>query len=153
MAPAAAWCGQCYTSLVKEPVKPPRPPLAAGTALQVLADGHGSVAVLPPPPPAPPGSIPPPPAPPGTTPAALRVGKPDWPCVRCQTVNVYADNQCKACGHGFLDALAEPSARLPLVGDLREINRATKVKLGVAVSIGLCLLILVLFTLAGLVLK
>jgi hypothetical protein len=153
LAPAAAWCGQCYTSLVKEPVKPPRAPLHSGTALQVIGEPAGSVALLgelPPPPPPPPGSIPPPPAPPAAGPGQLTLGKPPWPCVRCQTVNPYSENRCTACGHGFLDGLSEPSATLPLVGDLTDISRATKIKLGVAVSFGLCLVILILFTVAGL---
>ena len=156
MAPAAEWCGQCYTSLVTQPVKPARGPLHSGTALQVVPEG--AVALLgelppPPPPPGPPGSIPPPPAPPGKDPARLTLGKPPWPCVRCETVNPYAANKCTACGHGFLDGLAEPSASLPLVGDIANISRATKIKIGVGVSVGLCLAILVLFSLAGLVFR
>ena len=154
VAPSATWCGQCYTSLASEPVKPARGPLNSGTALQVVA--HGAVAVLaelPPPPPGPPGSIPPPPAPPappGQEPGRLTLGKPPWPCVRCETVNPYSANKCTTCGQGFLDGLAEPSMSLPLVGDLSDLSRASKVKIGVGVSIGLCLVILVLLTVAGL---
>jgi hypothetical protein len=156
VAPAAAWCGQCYTSLVKEPVAPARGPLHSGTALQVVGEGTGSVALLgelPPPPPGPPGSVPPPPAPPAGQPGALTLGKPPWPCLRCETVNPYSANACTACGHGFLESLSEPSVSLPLVGDLSDISRGTKVKIGLAVSFGLCLVILVLFTVAGLVLQ
>jgi ribosomal protein L40E len=155
VAPAAAWCGQCYTSLAREPVKPPRAALHSGMALQVVAEGSGSVALLgelPPPPPGPPGSVPPPPpAPPGDAPGKLAVGKPPWPCMRCETVNPYAANVCTACGHGFLDSLSEESTRLPLIGDVTDISRSTKVKIGLAVSLGLCLVILVVFTVAGLV--
>lgn len=152
MAPAAAWCGQCYTSLVSEPVKPARAPLASGTAMQVVPEG--AVALLgdpPPPPPGPPGSIPPPPAPPANQPGRLAVGKPPWPCMRCETVNPYAANTCAACGHRFLDSLSEPSATLPLVGDITNLSTATKIKIGLGVSVGLCLVILVVFTVAGLV--
>jgi hypothetical protein len=159
VAEAAQWCGQCYTSMVKEPVKPARAPLRAEAALQVV--GAGAIALLsdvppPPPPPGtippPPGTIPPPPAPPAAA-AKLKLGKQPWPCVRCETVNKYEDNSCVACGMGFLDALSEPSASLPLVGSIDGLTRGGKIKIGLVFSLGLGLVILIVFTVAGLILK
>src|SRR3954454_16519518 len=115
VAAEARWCGQCYTSLVKEPVKPARPPVTSQLALQVVSGESypGAVALLGdvPPPPPPPGTIPPPPpVPPAAT--KLKLGKQPWPCVRCETVNEYEDNTCVACGMGFLDALGDPALSL-----------------------------------------
>ena len=161
VAVGADWCGQCYTSLVTVPVKPARPPLSAGTVLQVV-NAPGAVALMgdvppvppvPPPPPAPPGTIPPPPAPPGEAGAKLRLAKQPWPCSRCETVNPYENNTCKACGRGFLDALAEPTAELPILGTIDTSNWVGKLKIGMIGFGSLVLVILVLFTIAGLVLK
>jgi hypothetical protein len=153
----ADWCGQCYTSMVKAPVKPPRPPLGADTALTVVNESRpGAVALmvdLPRPPPAPPGSIPPPPAaPPAPGTENLRVGKSPWPCVRCETLNDYEENACKACGRGFLEALAEPVSELPLVGAIDTSTGVGKLKVGLIAFVPLVVLILVAFTIAGLVL-
>jgi RNA polymerase subunit RPABC4/transcription elongation factor Spt4 len=154
----ADWCGQCYTSLITAPVKPARPPLHAGTALQVVNGdaAQGAVALMgdiPPPPPPPPGTIPPPPAPPGTAANKLRVARQPWPCSRCETVNEYEQNTCTACGRGFLDALAEPAAELPIIGAIDGSTFAGKLKIGLIGFAPLVLIILVLFTIAGFVLK
>jgi hypothetical protein len=155
VAVGADWCGQCYTSMVKAPVKPPRPPLRADTALQVVNDAaSGTVALIAdiPPPPAPPGTIPPPPGPPAAGPAKLRLGKAPWPCVTCETLNDYEQNVCKACGRGFLDALAEPVPELPLLGAIDSSTGVGKFKIGLLAFVPLIALILVAFTIAGLVL-
>jgi hypothetical protein len=153
----ADWCGQCYTSLVTAPVKPARAPLHAATALQVLNDDPpGTVALMgkvPPPPPPPPGSIPPPPAPPGAGDNKLRLAKRPWPCSRCETVNDYADNSCRACGRGFLEALAEPTSELPILGAIDTSTFGGKLKIGLIGFTPLVLIILVLFTIAGFVLN
>jgi hypothetical protein len=161
VAATATWCGQCYTSLVVEPVKPARQPLRAPAALQVVGGSTtGSVALLadvPPPPPGtippPPGTIPPPPAPPAAGPGQLKLGKQPWPCVRCETVNAYEHNTCSACGMGFLDALTEPMPSLPLIGSIDASTWSGKLKIGLIGFTPLVLLILILFTIAGFVLK
>lgn len=157
VAVGADWCGQCYTSLVTVPVKPPRPPLHAGTALQVLQGvAPGAVALMgdvPPPPPPPPGTIPPPPAPPGAAANQLRVAKQPWPCSRCETLNDFEHNKCKACGTAFLEALAEPTAELPIVGAIDGSTFMGKLKIGLIGFALLALTILVLFTIGGFVLK
>ncbi len=156
VAAEAQWCGQCYTSLAKAPVKPSRPPLSAPVALQVLADeAPGAVALLTdaPPPgsiPPPPGTIPPPPpAPPGK--ARLKVGKQPWPCVRCETVNKYEDNTCVACGKGFLDGLAEDALALPVLGRIDATSRSGKIKIGVAFSVAFSVVLVIVFTIGGLI--
>jgi hypothetical protein len=156
VAAAAQWCGQCYTSLVKEPVKPARPPVSSPMALQVMAGAAapGAVALLGdvPPPPPPPGTIPPPPpAPQGK--AKLKLGRQPWPCVRCETVNKYEDNTCTACGMGFLDALSEPEPTLPLLGKIDVSSRGGKFKIGAAFFVAFFLVLVVVFTIGGLIVK
>jgi hypothetical protein len=152
----ADWCGQCYTSLVSAPVKPARPPLHAATALEVVDEAApGAVALMAdiPPPPPPPGSIPPPPAPPGEAANRLRVAKHPWPCSRCETMNDFDDNTCKACGRAFLEALAEPAKELPIVGAIDGSTFAGKLKIGLAGFGLLALIMMVFFTVAGFVLN
>ncbi len=157
VAVGADWCGQCYTSLVQEPVKPARAPLSSGLALQVVnTQAAGALALLgdiPPPPPAPPGSVPPPPAPPGAGPGTLRLGKQPWPCVRCETINDYETSVCKACGRSFLDALGEPAAELPLIGAIDGSTFVGKLKIGLIGFVPLVLVLLVGLTIAGFVVK
>jgi hypothetical protein len=154
---AADWCGQCYTSLVTAPVKPARPPLHAATALQVVDEAApGAVALMadiPPPPPPPPGSIPPPPAPPEEAGKKLRVAKHPWPCSRCETMNDFDDNTCKACGRAFLEALAEPATELPILGAIDVSTFKGQFKIGLIGFSLLALILLVLFTVFGLVLS
>ncbi len=150
VAKDAPWCGQCYTSLVKEPVKPARQPLHSQKALQVIGAGAPALDGTLPPPPLPPGAIPPPPPPPGTAPGKLKLGKQPWPCVRCETVNKFEDSTCSACGLGFLEALSEPKPSLPLVGTIDGLSKGGKFKIGALVAGGLTLVILITFTIAGL---
>ncbi|BEP15406.1 hypothetical protein acdb102_37170 [Acidothermaceae bacterium B102] len=154
VAAAAQWCGQCYTSLATESVKPARAPLTSAMALAVIGgeSAPGVVALLGdvPPPPPPPGVIPPPPPPPGKS--ALRVGKQPWPCVRCETVNAYEDNTCTACGQGFLSGLAEPPPSLPLIGSIDATSRSGKIKIGVGFAVVFCVVLVVIFTVGGLLL-
>lgn len=70
--------------------------------------------------------------------------------MRCETVNPYSADTCTACGRGFLDGLADTSMTLPLVGDLSDLTTASKFKIGIGASVALCLLILVVLTIAGL---
>jgi len=155
VAVGADWCGQCYTSLVQAPVKAARAPVSSGVALQVV-DAPGDLALMgdvPPPPPLPPGSIPPPPAPPQAAPNKIRLGKQPWPCVRCETVNEYENNACKACGRSFLDAMDDPTAALPLVGAIDGSTWVGKLKIGLFAFVPLVVVILICFTIAGLVVK
>lgn len=160
VAEAALWCGQCYTSLVKEPVKPARPPISSDKALQVVGAGVGSAGAgpsglpsdVPPPPPGPPGSIPPPPAPPGDAPGKLKLGKQPWPCMRCETVNPFENNSCSACGQGFLAGLSEPAASIPLIGSIDATTKGGRFKIGLIASGVLMFLLLTVFTVAGLIL-
>lgn len=152
---AARWCGQCYTSLVKEPVKPARPPLRSQAPLQIISadEQPGSVALLgdatPPPPP---GTIPPPPsAPPGAP--KLKVGRQPWPCVRCETVNKYEDNTCVACGMGFLDALGDAAASLPLLGKVDATSPAGRVKIGIGFCLAFGGLLVAVLTIVGMLVK
>lgn len=160
VAAAAQWCGQCYTSLAVakvEPVKPARAPLSSPVALQVIGGESvpGGVALLSdvPPPPPPPGVIPPPPPPPGK--AKLRLGKQPWPCVRCETVNAYEANTCTACGLGFLSGLtgfSEPAPTLPLIGSIDATSRSGKIKIGVGFAVVFSVVLVVIFTVGGLLL-
>lgn len=159
VAAAAQWCGQCYASLAKEPVRPTRPPVSSPVALRVTNGeaSPGAVALLSdvPPPPPPPGTIPPPPfgppAPPGR--AKLKLGRQPWPCVRCETVNQYEDNTCVACGMGFLDALSEPTPALPLVGKIDVSSRSGKIKIGVGFCLAFSVVLVIVFTIGGLIVK
>ena len=105
-----------------------------------------------PPPPPPPGTIPPPPpAPPGAT--KLKLGKQPWPCVRCETVNKYEDNTCLACGMGFLAGLADPAPSLPLLGNVDASSRSGRLKIGIGFSLAFGILLVVVFTIGGLLVK
>jgi hypothetical protein len=68
-------------------------------------------------------------------------------------VNDFDDNTCKACGRGFLDALADPTAELPILGTIDGSTMMGKLKIGLIGFAPLVLIILVLFTVAGFVLK
>ena len=152
----ARWCSQCYTSLVKEPVKPPRPPLSSNVALQVVSREAfpGAIALLGdvPSPPPPPGTIPPPPvAPPGAP--KLTLGKPPWPCLGCETLNKYEDNTCVTCGMGFLAGLSDPAFSLPLLGKVDAGSRSGRLKIGVGFSLAFGVLLVLVFTVGGLLVK
>jgi hypothetical protein len=139
--------------MVKAPVKPPAPPLVARPALHAVNGAIAVLADIPPPPPAPPGSIPPPPlAPPAAGAGTLLPANQLWPCVHCDAVNEYERDVCKGCGRGFLDALAEPLAELPLVGAIDGSTWAGRLKVGL-ISLALLVAILIGFTVLGLVLK
>ena len=139
--------------MAKAPVKPSRPPVTSGAVLQVVPAGGVALLGNVPPPPPPPGTIPPPPLAPGSAAKTLALGKQPWPCVRCGTVNPYEANTCSACGQGFLDALSEPAVSLPLFGSIDALTRGSKVKIVAMVSAATLVVLLIVFTLAGLVLK
>jgi hypothetical protein len=64
-----------------------------------------------------------------------------WPCLGCGAMVPLADDLCSHCGRPFLPAEAGPSLRVPVVGDVAQLDKTQRVML----MIGGCLVLIVVF--------
>jgi hypothetical protein len=74
-----------------------------------------------------------------------------WPCTACGASNPMALDACEACGAPFLDGGDGVSVTLPVVGDLRSLSTSGRLVTGIAVGLGLAVLIVLLLTVFGLI--
>ena len=123
----AAWCGQCYASLLPVAGPPVEDPVAGPQARAVAP--RVAVQLLP---------------------EELRIPSADeatWPCETCGASNAMAETACGACGAAFLSALRAsepPLLELPGVGDVAALSRLQRLGLGAAVVVAVVVLTLLL---------
>ncbi|MGN6472560.1 MAG: hypothetical protein ACTHK4_02790 [Mycobacteriales bacterium] len=75
-----------------------------------------------------------------------------WPCPRCDELVPMSEDYCSSCGHGFLDDVrTRGGTKLPLVGDVSQLDSGQKLMFGTAIAVGIIVGLIVLFTLLDLV--
>jgi hypothetical protein len=152
----AQWCSLCFADLreptpVRERVSVPAASAAALAEVPVAAS------------PAPNGVRPDPDALLGLPPAgaddaaestaeedAEAPQEPKWPCLTCGEQVPISFDACHSCGAGFLaGSTRQPSARLPVVGDLQRLSRNQRLALGCGMCVAVMILLVVLATIGG----
>jgi hypothetical protein len=146
LAPAAQWCGLCYTDLRPAPVPaapaqpatevvPPQRP-AAAPVVHPATGAQPTVSTT---------------IPPAVHPTAAGATRPAWPCSGCgASVDVELD-ACSACGAPFLSALRHLSSgiELPVIGNLGRFSDRSRVVLGAAAGLLIAFVLVVLTALLG----
>jgi hypothetical protein len=148
LAPAAQWCGLCYTDLRPAPV--PAPAAPAQPASEAVPARRPAAA-----PPVDPAIGAEPTVstniPTAVQPTAAGVTRPTWPCSSCgASVDVELD-ACSACGAPFLSALRHSSSgiELPVIGNLGRFSDRSRVVLGAAAGLLIAFILVVLTALLG----
>jgi hypothetical protein len=73
-----------------------------------------------------------------------------WPCLTCGEQVPISLDACQSCGAGFLaGSSSQPSARLPVVGDLQRLSRNQRLAFGFGMCMVVMILLIVLATIGG----
>jgi hypothetical protein len=73
-----------------------------------------------------------------------------WPCLTCGEQVPISLDACQSCGAGFLaGSTTQPTARLPMVGDLQRLSRNQRLGLGFSLCLVVMILLIVLATIGG----
>lgn len=75
-----------------------------------------------------------------------------WPCVRCGATNALADDACTTCGAAFLPSEPLPDLNLPMVGNVRGLDRMQRALLTIGALGALCIAFVVAAYVVGSVL-
>jgi hypothetical protein len=154
---SAQWCSLCFADLREPaPVRQQVPAAATLQAQPVAAAAAVATDTLIDAQPGEPGL-----STPAATPlpavarlAARKPGAlPSWPCPRCGAAVSMNLDACTECGEGFLAAAATSTAvRIPMVGNVTSLSGGQRLMLGAMVGVVLMVVLVVLFTIGGMVL-
>ncbi|HEX3705265.1 MAG TPA: hypothetical protein VHV76_01420, partial [Mycobacteriales bacterium] len=76
--------------------------------------------------------------------------EPTWPCFNCGVTVPMSEDHCPVCGAGFLAPASQGhSLRVPIFGDVGRLASGQKLMLGILVTLGLIVLLVLLFTIGG----